>query len=94
MRKEDHNLQMFQFWGKLFSEVMLTFGGGSSAGIYDDMAKLVKEISMKKSDTDPRMINQVLDDVVGCGAEGDGSVNKFYDAYREVAQFVGVSLAD
>ena len=94
VRKEDHNLQVFQFGGKFFGELMLTFGGGSSAGIYDDMAKLVKEIAIRKSKTDDRMINQVLDDVVGCGAEGDGSVNRFYDSYREVAEFIGVSLAD
>ena len=59
VRREDHNLQVFQFGGKYFGELMLTFGGGSSAGIYDDMAKLVKEITIKKSGTDNRMIKQV-----------------------------------
>ena len=40
------------------------------------------------------MVNQHLDDTVGCGSEGDKSVCSFYKAYREVAEEVGVSLAD
>ena len=40
------------------------------------------------------MVNQVLDDVVACGAESDGSVGKFYKAYRQVCDELGVSLAN
>ena len=29
-----------------------------------------------------------------CGPEGDSSVNQFYNAYRTVAEIIGVSLAD
>ena len=94
VRKEDHSLQVFQFCGRLFGELMLTFGGGSSAGIYDDTAKLVKDLAILASKTDPRMVNQVLDDVVACGSRGDKTVNNFYRTYREVAERVGVSLAD
>ena len=66
VRQEDHNLQVFQFGGPLFGELMLTFGGASSAGIYDDMAKLVKDLAILASGVDDRMVNQVLDDVVTC----------------------------
>ena len=75
---------------------MLTFGGGSSAGIYDDAAKLVKDLAaVLSSKNDKRMVNQVLEDVVacGCGPQGDGSVNKFYDAYISFSTRLRVSLA-
>ena len=94
VRQQDHNLQVFQFCGRLFGELMLTFGGASSAGIYDDIAKLVKDLAERASGVDRRLVNQILDDVVTCGTEGDGTVNTFYDAYRAVASKVGVSLAD
>ena len=94
VRKEDHSLQVFHFCGRLFGELMLTFGGASSAGIYDDLAKLVLDLAMLASDTDKRMVNQVLDDVVAVGAEGDGSVNRFYEAYRSISSELGISLAD
>ena len=73
---------------------MLTFGGASSAGIYDDVAKLVKEFAVKASSTDNRMINQILDDVICVGSAGDGTVGKFYDTYRQIAEELGVRLAD
>ena len=94
VRKEDHPLQIFEFGGKFFGEVMLTFGCSSSAGIYDDLAKLVKDFAIRASRVDRAMINQILDDVVGCGSQGDGTVGAFYDAYRRIATEVGVSLAD
>ena len=73
---------------------MLVFGGVSSAGIYDDLAKLVLDLAILQVGIDKRMVNQVLDDVVGCGSAGDGTVSQFYKAYRQVAARVGVSLAD
>ena len=73
---------------------MLTFGCASSAGIYDDLAKLVRDLAILASGADRRLINQVLDDVVAVGMEGDGSVDRFYKAYRNISREIGVSLAD
>ena len=73
---------------------MVTFGGVASAGIFDGGAKTVKELATIKSEVDPALVTQVLDDVVACGAQGDGTVTKFEQAYREIADKVGVSLAD
>ena len=73
---------------------MLTFGCASSAGIYDDLAKLVRDLAIVDSGVDRRLVNQVLDDVVTVGTEGDGSVDRFYKAYRQICQEIGVSLAD
>ena len=94
VRMEDHCLQVFQFCGRLFGEVMLTFGCSSSAGLYDIPAKLLKELATLASGTDKRLVNQVLDDCVVCGTKGDGSVDRFYQEYRSIAQKIGVSLAD
>ena len=91
---EDLKLQVFEFWGRLFGELMLVFGAVSSAGIYDDLAKLILDLALIHSKMDERMVNQVLDDVVACGTEGDCTVQHFYNAYREVAARVGVLLAD
>ena len=41
VRKQDINLQWFQWLGKFFVEKCLVFGGASSAGIYDRLAKTV-----------------------------------------------------
>jgi hypothetical protein len=73
---------------------MATFGCVSSAGIYDSTAKVVLDLVTIKSGMDERMTNQILDDVVTCGAAGDGTVQNFYVKYREVAARVGVRLAD
>ena len=94
VRAEDHKLQVFDFGGRLFGELMCTFGSGSSAGIYDNVAKVVKDLAIIMAKSDKRMVSQVLDDVVKCGMAGDGSVSRFYLAYREVAEKVGVSLAE
>ena len=73
---------------------MLTFGGASSAGIYDDLAKLIKDLAILASETDRRMVNQVLDDVVAVRAEGEGYVSRFHGAYRSICSKVRISLAD
>ena len=73
---------------------MLTFGGVASAGIFDDGAKTVLDLAVLGSKIDPAMVTQVLDDVVACGAQGDGTVSNFEKAYRDIALKVGVSLAD
>ena len=61
---------------------MLTFGGSSSAKIYDDTAKLKRDLATISSGIDRRLVNQVLDDVLAVGSAGDGTVNAFYKAYR------------
>ena len=94
VRDEDLKLQVFEFGGRLFGEMMLVFRAVSSAGIYDDLAKVIKELSILRAREDERLVNQHLDDVVACGTKGDGSVSRFHNAYREISEAVGVSLAD
>ena len=69
MREEDLKLQVFEFGGRLFGELMLIFGGVSSAGIYDDLAKVVLDLAILQSGIDPQMVNQYLDNVVACNSQ-------------------------
>ena len=52
------------------------------------------DLAILDSKIDPSMVTQVLDDVVACGAQGDGSVTGFEQSYRSIATKTGVSLAD
>ena len=94
VRQADHKLQVFEFGGRYFGEVMLTFGCASSGGNYDLFAKLVLDLVIRASRMDKRMVNQILDDVIGAGSKGDGTVRRFYRTYRQLAGQLGVSLAD
>lgn len=80
--------------GRLFGEIMLVFGGVSSADIYDDLAKVVLMLVIKLAKYDERLVTQVLDDVVACGSVGSGTVENFYLKYRKVAKKIGVQVAD
>ena len=80
--------------GRLFGELSLTFGGVASAGIFDEGAKTVLDLAVLESKFDPAMVTQVLDDVVACGAQGDGTVTRLEGACRDIATKVRVSLAD
>ena len=93
VRAEDLKLQFIEFGGRLFCELMLVFGAISSPGIYDDLAKVVLACAILLSKISPDMIQQHLDDVCGVGTEEDGSIYRFDEAYRQVADRVGVKLA-
>ncbi len=44
VRAQDRDLQWFSWGGKYFQEMKLIFGGASSAGIFDDAAKVVLDL--------------------------------------------------
>ena len=94
VREEDLKLQFVKFMGKFFCELALVFGAISSPGIYDDLAKVVLGIAIKKSKMHPALVSQHLDDVVGVGPNNTSAIWDFDRAYREVCAYVGVSLAD
>ena len=94
VREEDLKLQFIKFMGKYFCELALVFGAISSPGIYDDLAKVVLGIALKKSKLSPALVSQHLDDVVAVGPNNSSAIWDFDRAYREVCSYVGVSLAD
>ena len=94
VREEDLKLQFVKFMGKYFCELALVFGAGSSPGIYTDLAQIPLYIAIRKSGIPKDQVGMHLDDVVGVGDSNSNTVWKFDKAYREVAEYVGISLAD
>jgi hypothetical protein len=93
VRSEDLPLQYFHWLGRDFVELMLVFGGASSAGLYDRLAKTVLDFVIRYSKFPPEMVIQYLDDVCAAAPKDCGSLARFVDAYRKVAADVGVQLA-
>ena len=58
----DTDLQWFMWLGKAFKELCLIFGGVSSAGLFDRLAKLVIFIVIVRSGINPELVVQHLDD--------------------------------
>lgn len=87
----DVRQQFFKWGGKWFAELCLTFGGASSVGLFDRLAKVFMFIVTVLSETLPKHVRQIIDDVVACGTERQ--VRRFHKKYREVAEDCGVMLA-
>ena len=86
----DVRQQFFKWMGKYFAELCLTFGGSSSVGLFDRLAKVFRFIATQLSKILPKHVRQIIDDVVGCGTKEE--VLDFYGKYREVALDCGVLL--
>ena len=92
VRLEDSHLQWFTWLDKAFKENCLVFGGASSAGLFDRLAKLVLHIVIYQSSFDRGMVVQHLDDV--CAAHNDYQTLMSFDlSYQRVASELGVCLA-
>ena len=96
MRKEDWCLQVLEWGGRFFLETRLIFGSRSSPGIYDELHKcfLYSVVGLTPGFT-REDVEQHLDDVLGVGppvANGEASVDKFFENYRKEAEKVGFRL--
>ena len=87
----DVRQQVFYWMGMYFAELCLTFGGSSSVGLFDRLAKVFRFIATKLSTILAKHVRQIIDDVVGCGTKEE--VLDSYKKYREVALDCGVMLA-
>ena len=83
--------QFFKWSGRWFAELCLVFGGASSVGLYDRLAKVFLFIAIVLSKMPRDQVEQIIDDVVACGTQSE--VRVFYMKYKEVAQDCGVQLA-
>ena len=93
VRPEDLRLQVIQFAGRYFVELKLVFGARSSPGLYDGVSNVVKEIAVTQSDIEQTRVAKHLDDILAVGlAREDDPVHKFFRAYIELAEEVGVRL--
>jgi hypothetical protein len=93
VREKDTDLQWFSWGGKFFKELCLIFGGVSSAGLFDDAAKLVLDLVCRRVEFPAHMVCQHLDDVCAAAAAGSQDLQRFDAAFQEIAAAVGVELA-
>jgi len=93
VRPSDIELQFFHWLGMDFVELCLVFGGRSSAGIYDRLAKLVLNVVLLFCKFPKEMVCQYLDDVCAASPNGCPRLAQFEAAYRQVADHIGVQLA-
>ena len=61
--------QFFKWCGKWFAELCLTFGGASSVGLYDRLAKVFLYVAIVLSKHPRKQARQIIDDAVACGTE-------------------------
>ena len=94
INKSDIWMQGFKWLEKTFFELCLVFGGVSSAGLFDRLAKLILWIALVHAHFPEHLVAQHLDDVCGASPKGTDSVDRFYKAYRDVCDAIGVDLAD
>lgn len=87
-------MQGFAWLGKIFFEKSLVFGGKSSPGIYDRVAKVVLYIATVLAVFPSHLIIQHLDDVCACAPEGCDMIDKFYETYHLTCQRLNIKLAD
>ena len=92
VREEDIVLQWFEWGGRFFAELCLIFGSASSAGIFNDAAKVVLGLVCRVTKFSPEMICQHLDDI--CAASSDKERLKVFDSgFKAVAAELGMKLA-
>ena len=94
VRQPDTDLQWFAWSGMFFKELCLIFGSASSAGIFDDAAKVVLDLVCRQARFPTHMVCQHLDDVCAASAACDAEkIMKFDTTFQQVAAAVGVELA-
>jgi len=93
VRQEDLDLQWFEWGGMLFREQCLVFGGISSAGIFDDGAKLFVDLGTRIAQFPNSMVCQHLDDICAAASCHSDKLHQLERAFTELANFIGVKLA-
>jgi hypothetical protein len=91
--EQDTDLQWFEWGGKYFKELALIFGGSSSAGIFDDGAKLVLDFVCRHASFPRSYVCQHLDDVCAAAPHSSDAAHRFDNAFSTIADYVGVKLA-
>ena len=76
-----------------FKELCLIFGGVSSAGIFDRLAKVVLFIVLKQAKFRPDMVCQHLDDCCAAAPYLSQDLERYDSTFSKVASLLGVKLA-
>ena len=83
VQEGDIRQQFFCWAGRWFAELCLVFGGSSSVGLFDRLAKVFRFVATVLSKMPENQVAQIIDDVVACGTKQE--VTHFYNTYRKVA---------
>lgn len=94
VRPEDLELQVIQFGGRFFVELMLVFGTTSSPFIFSDSASLVARLAALQSQTPSSLAPMCLDDLMNFSSAWSDTAERFWTAYRDICKEVNISLAD
>jgi len=86
-------MQRFEWGGKFFYELCLIFGSASSAGIFDDGAKLFVDLCCRQARFPKSMICQHLDDICGAASAGSTDLHRLEEVFINTAEYIGVKLA-
>lgn len=93
VKKEQFYLQGFSWLGKIFIEVRLIFGAGSSVPNYDDLHQTVSDIVKIISQTDRQFLHRTLDDQVVVTPTLAPN-HHFISSYLDLAKKINLPLAD
>ena len=93
VHRDDIDLHWFQWLGKAFCELCLVFGGASSAGLFDRLARIVLWLVVVRSGIDPALVIQYLDDCCAAAPKDSLILEKFDAEFFAVAAELGVKLA-
>ena len=89
----DVELQWFCWLDKYFAELCLVFGGVSSVGLYDRLAKFVGMLVRAVAKFPADMMEQHLDDNFGAAPAHSTDLHRLDESYQWVADRLGVKLA-
>lgn len=89
----DIPLQWFCWLGKYFAELCLIFGGVSSVGLYDRLAKVVSILVRTIAEFPEELMEQHLDDNFAAAPAHTRILHRLDETYQWVAREIGVKLA-
>ena len=89
----DTDLQWFEWLDMCFKELCLIFGGKSSAGIFDRLAKIVLHIVIYRAGINKKAVIQFLDDCCAAAPANSTILERFDKVFADTASQLGVRLA-
>ena len=90
---QDTKLQWFRWLNMAFKELCLIFGGASSAGIFDRLAKIVIFIATFRASFPKEWVIQHLDDCCAAAPAGSPLLQELDNQFFQVAGRLGIKLA-
>ena len=94
VRKEDWQLQGFQWMEKFFIELDLVMGARSSANLFDSLHELVIRIASTNTQFPRCLIAKCLDDVAAAAPASSNRLYDFFSSYISTCEAADIPLAE